>query len=138
MHIFVVCSKQFYDRVPALKAALESQGHSVTLPNGYDAPGQETSFADAGEYAAWKASMLRQDREIVAAHDAVLVVNNEKNGQKNYIGGAVFLEIANAFYLDKKIYLMNPIPDAAFKDELIGMQPTIINGDLRSIGTERR
>ena len=38
MKIFLICSKAFYGRVKDYKDKLESMGHSVVLPNCYDAP----------------------------------------------------------------------------------------------------
>jgi hypothetical protein len=69
----------------------------------------------------------------VRANDAILVLNFEKNGQANYIGGATFLEIFRAFELEKKIFFFNPIPDNIFKDELVAMNPIVINGDLKLV-----
>ena len=69
--------------------------------------------------------------------DAVLVLNFDKNTEgkieKNYIGGATFLEIYDAFRLNKKIYLYNNIPDGILTDEIIGFSPIIINGDLSKV-----
>ena len=65
--------------------------------------------------------------------DAVLVLNFNKNGQENYIGGATFLEIYDAFRMNKKIYFVNDIPNNMLKDELIGFNPTIVGEDLRKI-----
>ena len=114
---------------------LEEAGHSVTPPNGYYNAGQEaeTKQLTPDEHSAWKAEMIREDGRIVAAHDAVLVLNLEKHGVQNYIGGATFLEMFKAFDLDKKLYLYNPIPNGILTDEIIGLQPTIINGDLTLI-----
>jgi hypothetical protein len=136
MKIMICCSKHFYDRIPAIKAALEQRGHTVTLPNSYDAPLMELSLKakSAAEHAAWKRSMLRKDKENIAPMDAILVLNFEKNGQPNYIGGATFMEIATAFTLEKKIFLYNPIPESIFKDELLGICPTILEGNLSRIG----
>lgn len=36
--------------------------------------------------------------------------------------------------MGKRLYLYNPIPDNIFRDELIGMNPQVINGDLTEIG----
>jgi len=77
--------------------------------------------------------MIRTDGKIIKANDAILVLNFEKNGQKNYIGGSVFLEMFKTFDLDKKIFLYNPIPESTLKDEIIGFGPVIINGDLTKI-----
>lgn len=62
--------------------------------------------------------------------DAILVLNFEKKGIANYIGGNTFLEMGFAHVLDKKIYLLNDIPKSLYKDEIISMQPIILNGDI--------
>ena len=135
MNIYLCASKSFFGRVPDIKAALERLGHTVTPPNGFGTPDAELGMRsqDAPDYAAWKADMIRKDGRVVAAHDAVLVLNFDKNGQPNYIGGAAFLEMFKAFDLGKTIYLYNPIPDNILQDEIIGLQPVVINGDLSAI-----
>ncbi|MDD2180984.1 MAG: hypothetical protein PHW32_01295 [Bacilli bacterium] len=65
--------------------------------------------------------------------DIVLVLNFDKDGYKNYIGGATFLEMYDAFRLGKKIYLYNDIPEGILEDEIIGFNPIIINGKLEEI-----
>jgi len=65
--------------------------------------------------------------------DAVLIVNIDKNGIKNYIGGNSFLEMGFAHVLDKKLYLYDDIPDLSYKDEMVAMQPIVINQDLSKI-----
>jgi len=74
--------------------------------------------------------MLKKDGEIIKNNDAILVLNFEKNGTPNYIGGATFLEMFRCFDSNKKIFLYNPIPNNILKDEIEGMNPIIINGDL--------
>ena len=85
------------------------------------------------EHIKFKSAMLKLQEEKIKQNDAVLILNFEKHGQSNYIGGATFLEIFKAFELGKKIFLINPIPDNIFKDELIGMNPVILNKDLSQI-----
>ena len=135
MKIFIVCSKKNYDKVSSVKDVLEHAGHSVTAPNGYDEPGKEMELKsmDKEKFRFWKKEMLKKDKEIIRANDAILVLNFDKENKKNYIGGATFLEIYNAFDMDKKIYLFNPIPDGMLRDEIEGMNPIIINGDLNKI-----
>lgn len=66
--------------------------------------------------------------------DAILVVNINKNGIKNYIGGNTFLEIGFAHVLDQKIFLLNPIPEIQFyKSEIEAMKPTVLYGDLTKV-----
>jgi len=136
MNIFITASKQFYPIVAEVKEKLEIMGHTTTPPNGYDHPEAEdqTKNLSQKEYQEWKGNMIRTDGKIVATHDAILVLNFEKNGIQNYIGGATFLEIFKAFELEKKIYLYNPIPEGMLNDELIGMNPQIIYGDLTLVG----
>lgn len=77
--------------------------------------------------------MIKHSEEVIKEMDAVLVLNYTKNGIQNYIGGATFLEMYDAFRLDKKIFMMNDIPDLLLKDEIIGFNPVVINGDLSKI-----
>jgi hypothetical protein len=66
--------------------------------------------------------------------DAVLVLNLEKNGKKNYIGGNVLMEIGFAHVNDKKVFLLNPIPgDVSYVDEIKAMVDVVLDGDLSKI-----
>lgn len=135
MKIFICASKHLYGHIAPIKKTLEDSGHIITLPNSYDNPLREIELKNLGpkEHSEWKASMIRAQKEKVNNNDAILVLNMEKNGHQNYIGGATFLEIYMAFEFGKKIFLYNPLPDSFIKDELLGMNPTIINGDLSLI-----
>lgn len=66
--------------------------------------------------------------------DAVLVLNYNKNGIENYVGGNTLMEMGFAYVNNKKIFLLNPIPDGlSYKEEIKAMQPIIINNDLTKI-----
>jgi predicted RNA-binding protein with PUA domain len=41
--------------------------------------------------------------------------------------------MAFAYVLDKKIFLLNPIPKISYSDEIYAMKPIILNGDLTKI-----
>lgn len=135
MNIFLCCSKHFYGKIPPVKEQLEKLGHKITLPNSYDNPLKELEMKSMGEEAhrQWKARMIRLQEQKIAANDAILVLNFEKNGFKNYVGGATFLEIFKAFELKKKIFLHNPIPEGILHDEIKGMGALVVNGDLKKI-----
>ena len=102
-------------------------------------PTAEQKMWDLGkeEHQKFKAKMYKQSEETISKMDAVLVLNldKEKEGEifKNYIGGATFLEMYDAFRLGKKIYLYNDIPKGMLFDEIEGFGPIIINGDLNLI-----
>ena len=133
MKIFIICSKSFYDKIPPIKEELERCGHIITLPNCYDCPETESRYRGTSEHTNWKANMIRHSEEVISKVDSVLVLNYTKNGVNNYIGGATFLEMYDAFRLGKKIYMINDIPKGLLEDEIIGFNPTIINGNLYNI-----
>ena len=139
MRILVICSKKFYSKIEEVKQELEKRGNKIFLPNCYDDPTAEQKAWDLGveEHQKFKAKMYKQSEDTISKMDAVLVLNldKEKDGKilKNYIGGATFLEMYDAFRLGKKIFLYNDIPEGMLYDEIEGFGPTIINGDLKLI-----
>ena len=139
MKILIICSKKFYDKIPDIKQSLENNRHEVFLPNCYDDPATESRMWDLGEkeHQQFKARMFKKSEETIAQMDAVLVLNFDKKQNdivlKNYIGGATFLEIYDAFRLGKKIYMYNDIPEGLLYDELQGFAPMVINGDINKI-----
>lgn len=132
MKILIICSKAFYKDIAPIKEKLEQMGHTIELPNSYYMPDAEKNSWELGEkeHAEFKAKMFRMSAERIATMDAVLTLNFDKNGKKNYIGGATFLEIYEAFMKDKKIYLYNDIPEGMLYDEISGFSPVVINGNL--------
>ena len=70
----------------------------------------------------------------IKGSDGILVLNYEKKGVENYIGGNSFLEIGVAFDLGKKIFLLNPIPEnLPYTEEIEVINPVVINGDFSII-----
>ena len=138
MKIFICTSKHLYYLIPKVKEELEAKGHNITLPNSYDDPFIEERIKETAKdkHAEFKVAMLKEQERKIIENDAVLIMNYEKHGQLNYIGGATFLEIFKAFELGKKIFLMNPIPDNIFRDEIEGMSPIILNQDISKIPIE--
>jgi hypothetical protein len=132
MKLFIICSKAFYTHIPSIQKELETMGHTTLLPNSYDDMGAEERQREKGvdEHAQWKAEKFRESKKKIETIDAVLVLNFEKHGMQNYIGGATFLEIYDAYCLGKKIFFYNPIPEGILYDELCGFAPTIIHGDV--------
>lgn len=135
MKIWIICSKLFYDRIEPIKEALEKQGHEITLPNSYYHPSWEQESWDKSpeEHIRFKQHMFELSRNIAKTVDAALVLNFEKHGIPNYIGGATFLEIYDAFCENREIYLVNDIPRGILFDEIQGMDPVVIHGDLSLI-----
>ena len=136
MKIMIICSKKFYSEIDKIKEKLEKMNFEVFLPNCYEEPELEQKMWSLGkeEHQKFKAKMYKQSEELIRKMDAVLVLNfdKEKDGfiNKNYIGGATFLEMYDAFRLNKKIYLYNDIPTGILYDEIEGFNPVIINENL--------
>lgn len=135
MKIFLCASRHNYGKLQSIVQALQNAGHVVTPPNSFDKPEMEDGLKSTNpqEHIQWKADMIRLDKQKIAANDAILVMNFEKNGIPNYIGGATFLEIYMAFDLNRKIFLWNPIPEGMLRDEITGLAPVVIDGDITKI-----
>ena len=135
MKIFIVCSKYFYDRIVPVKSFLEERGHEIVLPNSFYNPSSESVAKMKGqkEHVEFKGEMFRKSKDKIKGVDVVLVLNLEKRGIPNYIGGATFLEIYDAWQFGKKIFFYNDLPNCSFTDELIGFDPVVINGDLEMV-----
>jgi len=43
------------------------------------------------------------------------------------------MEMGLAFFFKKKIYLLNDVPELSYKEEILGLKPVVINGDLSKI-----
>jgi hypothetical protein len=136
MKIMILCSKYFYNKIPEIKEELEKAGHTIALPNSFDIPFKEEEMKKKSleDHIKWKGEMIKINKKNISPNDAVLVLNFDKNDEANYIGGATFLEVYESFDMNKKIFFYNPLPDNKyFKDELVGMNPIIINKDLSKI-----
>ena len=140
MKIFIVCSTDFYNKVESIKKQLEKNGHDIILPNLYEQRNNKIEAEDLAwqngyiAHTKFKVKMYNLSREKIKKIDALLVLNFDKNERKNYIGGATFLEMYNAFLENKKIYLLNEIPLGDLHDEISGFNPTILYGNLNLIG----
>lgn len=139
MRIFIICSKAFYNEIEPIKSKLEEMGHEIELPNTYYDKDSNTNAEDEAwklgkaAHAEFKARMFKMSAERVGKMDAVLALNFDKNGKKNYIGGATFLELYEAFMQGKKIFLYNDVPEGMLYDEISGFNPVILNGDLELV-----
>src|SRR3989344_4608186 len=93
----------------------------------------KTFFKKPDDYKR-KKFLTKKHFEKVIRGDITLVLNYEKNGVPGYVGGAVLMEMAIALHHRKPIYLLNPIPKSvSYKEELLGMSPMILDGDLANI-----
>jgi len=140
--ITVCASVNFYRQVNEIQTDLEALGYKVIVPitatrmkksGDYDVSHYKTWFADANDYHK-KTLLVRKHFAEVKKGDAILIVNHEKHGVANYIGGNVLMEMALAFDLDKPIFILNDLPsESSFLEELICLQPVLLHGKLDTI-----
>lgn len=132
MKIFIISSASFYDKISPIKDYLEKKGHELIMPNTYDNPNLEKQVWEKGhaEHVALEKELFKLSEEKIKSVDAVLCINYEKHNIPNYIGGATFIEIYEAFKNDKKIFLYHDIPKGMLYDELDGFDVTVINENL--------
>ena len=72
--------------------------------------------------------------EQIKNSDAILVCNLTKNNMRNYIGGNTLMEMGFAHVHNKKIFLLNPVPEGvSYVDEIKAMADEIIEGNLNKI-----
>lgn len=136
MKIALCGSLNFHEEMERIKEELVSMNHEVLMPASIEkfGPMVDKIKNDKKLYLQIAPDFIRKHFDKVADCDAVLVVNMQRHGIENYIGGNTFAEIMVAFYLNKKIFLLNPIPIddklAFIRDEIEAVRPIVLDGNL--------
>ena len=136
MTIAICGSMQFHKEMGAMQEALRGRGFTVFVPGELDDIRKNESYMDSDEEritAKIEYDFIREHFRKIEQSDAILVLNYEKKGIPGYIGGNTFLEMGYAFGLGKKVYLLNDIPEMAYKTEMAAIQPILIHGDIKNI-----
>jgi len=143
MKIAICGSISFTDKINVISEQLKEVGHVVEIPltSQKILSGQlsmqefekEKSVNGDGSFRKIQDDVIRRYYNLIAGVDCILVVNDGKKGISGYVGGNTFLEMGFAYVLNKKIFLLNAIPDMQYTDEIKAMQPTVLNGDLSKI-----
>ena len=147
MKIVICGSIDFYDEMLKIKGELETLGHEVKLPPA-EVKDKDGNIISVQEYYKLRKSETNNDSWIwgrknksmkehmnkIAWSEGVLVLNYDKKEVENYIGGNTLLEMGVALHLGKKMFILNNIPNLSYKEEILGMKPFVIRGDLGKIG----
>ena len=153
MKITLCGSIAFYKEMESLRDELITHGYEVKIPElSLEVPeeyggGKKVYFGQFIEenggmdafpagHQIWnmKESAINDHYEKIDWGDAILVVNHEKRGVEGYIGGNTLIEMGVAFYLKKKIFILNPVSsELSYKQEIMGMKPVMLDGALGKI-----
>jgi len=141
MKIYVLGSSYFREEMVNCKNHLCKLGYEGIIHPDYEAfvRGEKQDIVERwekGERAAIKRenNYLHEHYKGILESDAVLIVNLEKNGIKNYIGGNVLMEMGQAYVNHKKIYFLNDMPtNLSYMDEIEAMDPICLHGNLANI-----
>ncbi len=148
MNLTLCGSIAFINEMDSLRQQLESLGHVVKMPPMQERIGENGEHISAEEYYNHKKEAGTDPTHWIWTHhgdcitmhfqkvdwsDAIVVLNLDKNGIAGYVGPNTLMEMGLAFHLGKPIFLMNPIPQISYFEELIGMKPIVLNGDLSLI-----
>jgi len=141
MKIVICGSSAFKEKMIEYQKLLLDLGHEAIVHPDYlafiNGEKQEVwSKISGGEHYEAKKSQgyIKWYYNAIVSSDAILVLNFDKRGIKNYIGGNTLMEIAFAHVHDKKIFLLNNIPEeVSYVDEIKAMFDLVLNNDLKKI-----
>lgn len=136
MRIGIIGSMQFTEKMLSVRDALIALGHDAFVTELHKAFVGKSD--EEKEVIKIKQKMhddaIREFWKAMQGTDAVLVLNLDKNGIANYIGGNTLMEMGFAHVLHQKIFLYHSIPEIPFyKTEIEVVNPIVINEDLSKI-----
>ncbi|MDO8510993.1 MAG: hypothetical protein Q7S55_02405 [Nanoarchaeota archaeon] len=138
MKITICGSLQFATEMKKIQKELENKGHQILMPQSV-IEGQSKEYSrslkekDLAQFTEFIGGRIKLHTSKIGRSDAILVLNYDKDGKRNYIGPNTFLEMGFAFVTGKKIFTINPISNDDKHDELISMDPCCINNNLELI-----
>ncbi|MBI4033394.1 hypothetical protein HY379_00135 [Candidatus Saccharibacteria bacterium] len=140
--ICICSSANFYKHANNVANELKKLGFSVTVPITVKRMKKSGNF-NAVDYRTWhkdpttykrKTYLMMNHFDKVTSSDAILVINDEKNGIAGYIGANVLMEMGLGFYLKKSVYVLNNVSkQMPVYEEVRAMNSIILNGDLSKI-----
>ncbi|OGF21472.1 hypothetical protein A2Y83_00285 [Candidatus Falkowbacteria bacterium RBG_13_39_14] len=139
MKIVICGSIKFRKEMVEYRDKLNDMGHEgIICPVMEElARGERPELMAQIEKEHWKAKkeggFIKWYYGAIVESDAILVLNFKKGDIENYIGGNTLMEIAFAHVYNKKVFLLNPVPEISYKDELLTMTDKVLNGDLSGL-----
>ncbi len=133
----VICGSMIFSKeMMEIKDGLEALGHIAILPRNTERYARSQLALETKTKSVKhkiKYDLIREYYREIKASDGILILNYDKGGIDNYVGGNSFLEAGFAHILKKKVYFLFGIPKMLYSDELKALQPVILDGDLKKI-----
>ena len=136
MKIGIIGSMQFTDKMLEYREKLRQLGHDAFITDSHKTMIGKTDEEIEKIKLHQKNNLdaIREFWRMMQGAEAVLVLNLDKNGVKNYVGGNTLMEIGFAHVLNQKIFMLNSIPEMPYcQTEIEAVRPIIIDGDLKKI-----
>jgi len=135
MKITICGSVKFADELVNIYNQLKKLGHSPQMHEEmFGIVGNNTDDFQNSIETKRKSNLIKIWYKLIMNSDAILVCNYNKNGIKDYIGGNTLMEIGFAYVNNKKIFLLNGIPEnVSYRDEIEAMDSICLHGDLTKI-----
>ena len=129
MKIAICGSMSFAKEMIHTKLELEKRGHQIIIQDDVE-DHANGKILDEDKWKKLEIDPLKTYYEEIKHSDAIIVINIDRKGIPNYIGGNTLIEMAFAYVLNKKIFLLNSIPKVSYEDEIFAMKPIIVNNNL--------
>jgi hypothetical protein len=141
MKIVICGSSTFKEKMLEYRDKLLALSHTPIVHPDYEAfvKGEKQeiwSQISGGEHYEAKKSQgyIKWYYNAIVNSEAILVLNFDKKGIKNYIGGNTLMEIGFAHVNNKKVFLLNEVPeDLSYVDEIKAMTDVVLNGNLDAL-----
>lgn len=131
--IITICgSMQFSKEMVSLKQELECFGWIVFTPDLSEKPNTDVVASEVEKNKSKRRFISNHFNRIKNA-DAILVANYEKKGVGGYIGSNTLMEIAVAYVLNKKIFILNKLESQPCEDEVEALTTSFLDGSLKNI-----
>ncbi len=136
MKIGIIGSMQFTDKMLEVRNKLQELGHDAFVTDFHRAMvgKNDEEIEKIKLHQKYNMDAIREFWNAMQGADAVLVLNYDKNGIPNYVGGNTLMEIGFAHVLNQKIFMLNSIPEMPYcKTEIKAVKPIIIDRDFSKI-----
>jgi|SRR3989344_1041731 len=121
-------SMKVIDYIVEIGKQLKEKGFEVRLPSLNET--SDYSGMALEQKVEHKNEMITRHLDRIKESDAILIINEKQKDVEGYIGINGFLEMGFAFALGKKIFLLNSVPNQPNNEEILGLRPVELKGDL--------